>query len=175
MDWSMIDAASGGALMDKTPVAARQPISNMAKKPTNPRTVNEIGVVDNQRLEKQLTELMSLVRQLAIGQHQPSVVARVCGICTSVEHPTVMCPTLQEIESYYPESVGAIGDYQYGNHFGQGGVQGYMQLSDLDLPQMHLRDQQVINNRLHNIRCHHSDNSNNREFQLKAILHLLRT
>ncbi|RDY10778.1 hypothetical protein CR513_04641, partial [Mucuna pruriens] len=70
--------------------------------------VNEISVVDNLRLENQLTELTSLVRQLAIGQHQPSVAARVCGICTSVEHPTDMCPTLQENASDYPESVGAI-------------------------------------------------------------------
>ncbi|RDY05891.1 hypothetical protein CR513_10218, partial [Mucuna pruriens] len=38
-------------------------------------------------------------------------VARVYGICTSVEHPTNMCPTLQEIESDHPESVGAIGGY----------------------------------------------------------------
>ncbi|RDY08412.1 hypothetical protein CR513_07357, partial [Mucuna pruriens] len=30
MDRSMIDAASGGALMDKTPVVARHLISNMA-------------------------------------------------------------------------------------------------------------------------------------------------
>ncbi|RDY10547.1 hypothetical protein CR513_04917, partial [Mucuna pruriens] len=70
--------------------------------------VNEIGVVDNLRQENQLTNLTSLVRQLAVGQHQPSIVAIVCGICTSVEHPTDMCPTLQEIESDHPESVGAI-------------------------------------------------------------------
>ncbi|RDY05532.1 hypothetical protein CR513_10622, partial [Mucuna pruriens] len=55
--------------------------------------VNEIGVVDNLRLENQLTELTSLVRQL--------------------EHPTDMCPTLQETELDYLESVGAIGGYQY--------------------------------------------------------------
>ncbi|RDY13524.1 hypothetical protein CR513_01545, partial [Mucuna pruriens] len=61
--------------------------------------VNEIGAVDNLRLENQLTELTSLVRQLAVGQHQPSIVARVCGICTSMEHPTDMCPALQETES----------------------------------------------------------------------------
>ncbi|RDX99978.1 hypothetical protein CR513_16892, partial [Mucuna pruriens] len=97
--------------MDKTPVVARYQISNMAT--GQPRMVNEIGVVDNLRLESQLTELTSLVRQLAVGQHQPSIVARVCGICTSVEHPTDMCPTLQEIESNHPESVGAIGGYQY--------------------------------------------------------------
>ncbi|RDX97078.1 hypothetical protein CR513_20206, partial [Mucuna pruriens] len=64
--------------------------------------VNEIGVVDNLRLENQLIELTSLVRQLVVGQHQPNIAARVCGICTSVEHPTNMCPTLQETESNYP-------------------------------------------------------------------------
>ncbi|RDX99266.1 hypothetical protein CR513_17697, partial [Mucuna pruriens] len=30
MDWNMVDVASGGALMDKTPVIARHLISNMA-------------------------------------------------------------------------------------------------------------------------------------------------
>ncbi|RDX70325.1 hypothetical protein CR513_50450, partial [Mucuna pruriens] len=72
-----------------------------------PRMVNEIGVVDNLRLENQLTELTSLVRQLVVGQPQP-VVARVWRICTSLEHPTDMCPTLQETKSDYLESVGAI-------------------------------------------------------------------
>ncbi|RDX82552.1 hypothetical protein CR513_36640, partial [Mucuna pruriens] len=62
--------------------------------------VNEIGAASNQRLENQLTELTSLVRQLAYG------------ICTSVEYPTDLCPTLQETESDQPENVGAIGGYQ---------------------------------------------------------------
>ncbi|RDY07909.1 hypothetical protein CR513_07917, partial [Mucuna pruriens] len=122
MDRSMIDAASGGALMDKTPAAARHLISNMASNtqqfgirgPNQPRMVNEIGAASNQRLENQLTELTSLVRQLAIGQHQPAMAAKLCGICTSVEHPTDMCPTLQETESDQPENVGAIGGFQYG-------------------------------------------------------------
>ncbi|RDY11559.1 hypothetical protein CR513_03750, partial [Mucuna pruriens] len=64
--------------------------------------------MDNLRLENQLTELTSLVRQLAIGQHQPIAAVKACGICTSVEHPTDMCPTLQETEPDHPESVGAI-------------------------------------------------------------------
>ncbi|RDY13982.1 hypothetical protein CR513_01024, partial [Mucuna pruriens] len=59
MDRSMIDAATRGALMDKTPTAARHLISNS-------RTINKIDVASNQRLENQLTELTSLVRQLAI-------------------------------------------------------------------------------------------------------------
>ncbi|RDX90582.1 hypothetical protein CR513_27536, partial [Mucuna pruriens] len=77
--------------------------------------VNEVGAIDNLRLENQLTELTSLVRQLAIGQHQPSMAVRVCGICTFVEHPTNMCLTLQETESDHLKSIGAIGGYQYEN------------------------------------------------------------
>ncbi|RDX66313.1 hypothetical protein CR513_54927, partial [Mucuna pruriens] len=78
---------------------------------SQPRMVNEIGVVDNLRLENQLTGLTSLVRKLAIGQHQPSIAARVCGICTSVEHPIDMCLTLQEIELNHLDIVRAISGY----------------------------------------------------------------
>ncbi|RDX77998.1 hypothetical protein CR513_41794, partial [Mucuna pruriens] len=110
MDRSMIDAVSEGALMDKTPAVARQLISNMAGTVTS-RIVNEVGAIENLRLENQLIELTSLVKQLAIGQYQPSATAKVCDICTSTEHPTNMCPTLQETESDYPASVGTIGGY----------------------------------------------------------------
>ncbi|XP_027351219.1 glutenin, low molecular weight subunit-like [Abrus precatorius] len=44
-----------------------------------------------------------MVRHLAIGQQQVNPVseqlARVCGICTSTEHPTDSCPTLQETDA----------------------------------------------------------------------------
>ncbi|RDX71813.1 hypothetical protein CR513_48782, partial [Mucuna pruriens] len=118
MDRSMIDAASGGALMDKTPATARHLISNMASNtqqfgirgPNPSRSVNEIDAASNQRMENQLTELTSLVRQL----HHRATVAKVCGICTSVEHPIDSCPTLQETESVQTESVGAVGGFQYG-------------------------------------------------------------
>ncbi|RDY04926.1 hypothetical protein CR513_11286, partial [Mucuna pruriens] len=76
--------------------------------------VNEVGAIDNLRLENQLKKLTSLVRKLVIGQHQPSTTARVCGIFTSVENPTNMCSTLQETESNHSEIVGSIGGYQYG-------------------------------------------------------------
>ncbi|RDX72410.1 hypothetical protein CR513_48107, partial [Mucuna pruriens] len=109
MDKSMIDVASGGALMDKTPTAARHLISNMASNtqqfrvrgPSPSQLVSEIGAASNQR-------------QLVVGQHQPTLAAKACGICTFVEHPTDICPTLQETESDESESVGAIGAYQYG-------------------------------------------------------------
>ncbi|RDX60336.1 hypothetical protein CR513_61526, partial [Mucuna pruriens] len=75
--------------------------------PNPSRPVNEIGAASNQRLENQLTELTSLVRQLAVSQHHPAMAAKIYGICTSVEHPTDLCPTLQETD------VGAIGGFQY--------------------------------------------------------------
>ncbi|RDX88529.1 hypothetical protein CR513_29863, partial [Mucuna pruriens] len=122
MDKSMIDAASGGALMDKTPIAVGHLISNMAsntqqfgiRRSSQSWMVNKIGTTSNLRLENQLSELTSLVRQLAVGQHQPNMAAKVYCICTSVEHPTDLFPTLQETESDQPENVGAIGGYQYG-------------------------------------------------------------
>ncbi|RDX73598.1 hypothetical protein CR513_46774, partial [Mucuna pruriens] len=122
MDKIMIDAASGGALMDKTPPAIRHLTSNMARNTqqfgirgsNQSRMLNEIGATSNQRLENQLTELTSLVRQLVISQHQPTMTAKVYDICTSVEHPTDMCPTLQESEADQPEHVGAVGGLQYG-------------------------------------------------------------
>ncbi|RDX95141.1 hypothetical protein CR513_22378, partial [Mucuna pruriens] len=116
MDRSMIDAASRGALMDKTPATARHLISIMASNtqqfgirgPNPSRPGNEIDLASNQRLENQLTELTSLVRQLAVSQDHTAMAAKVCGICTSVEHPTNSCPTLQETD------VGAVGELQYG-------------------------------------------------------------
>ncbi|RDY10008.1 hypothetical protein CR513_05538, partial [Mucuna pruriens] len=177
MDRSMIDAASGGAVMDKTPAVARHLISNMAR-PSQSRMVNEIGVTSNLMLENQLSELTSLVRQLVVGQHQPSMATKVCGICTFVEHPTDLCPTLQEIESDQPKSVGEIGGYQYGkqpNHFSQGRVKGHMQLRDSDRHRMCLKDQHAMNNQLRNIKHHRSNSSSSRECHCKAILHIWRT
>jgi hypothetical protein len=69
---SIIDAASGGALVDKTPKAARQLISNMAANSkqfgmrgdfTNKR-VNEVSIFN---LENKVNDLTSLVRSLTCG------------------------------------------------------------------------------------------------------------
>ncbi|RDX91935.1 hypothetical protein CR513_26002, partial [Mucuna pruriens] len=78
------------------------------------RVVNEVVAIDNQRLENKIIELTSLVRQLAIGQYHISPLAKVCGICTSTEHPIDACPTLQETEPNSAEVVGLISGQQYG-------------------------------------------------------------
>ncbi|XP_073137123.1 uncharacterized protein [Henckelia pumila] len=107
----MLDAASGGGFVDKTPVQARNLIENMAANSQQfgttrsdpvPRKSNEVNVSS---LEQQLSELTSLVRHMAVGNGQ---IAKVCGICTQVGHATDMCPTLQE---GYAEQVNAAGGF----------------------------------------------------------------
>ncbi|XP_071940052.1 uncharacterized protein [Coffea arabica] len=97
-DRSIIDAASGGALANKTPREAWLLIESMAEnsqqfgfRESNPtRRINE---VETSSIQQQISELTSFVRQLAVGNmHQ----AKACGICTNVGHPTDSCPMLQE-------------------------------------------------------------------------------
>ncbi|RDX93984.1 hypothetical protein CR513_23689, partial [Mucuna pruriens] len=132
MDRSMIDTTSGGALMDKTPAAARHLISNMASNtqqfgirgPSQTRmletgeSVNRIDIIGeiassvctqpkpnrNNLSRDHLGLLFDALKTSLIKQHQPATTANVCGICTFMEHPTDMCPTLQEIESDQTEN-----------------------------------------------------------------------
>jgi len=83
-DRGIIDAASGGALVDKTPEAARQLISNMAANSKQFGTrgdfvnkrVNEVSISN---LENKVNDLTSLVRSLAYGNVQQ---VKVCSICS---------------------------------------------------------------------------------------------
>ena len=109
MERSMIDAASGGALLDKTPNEVRALISNMAANTQQfgTRTNNSarnVSEVSTQSLQNQISDLTSLVRQIAVGNMQ----VKVCGICSAQGHMTDMCPTLQED---YSENVNAIGGF----------------------------------------------------------------
>ncbi|XP_071917972.1 uncharacterized protein [Coffea arabica] len=98
-DRSIIDAASGGALVNKTSQEARELIERMAensqqfnsREDVPIRKVNEVETYSMQ--QQQLTELTSFVRQLAVGNASQ---ARVCGICTGMGHSADMCPMLQE-------------------------------------------------------------------------------
>ena len=77
MDRSMVDAASAGALVDKTPTTAWDLIANVAANAQQFSTraivstggVNEMQTSDaNQlRMENRIEELTSLVRQMALG------------------------------------------------------------------------------------------------------------
>ena len=110
----MIDAASGGALGDMTPNAARNLIEKMSSNSQqfNARGtsdaivlkgVNDMGTdpVVQKKLEGKIDALTTLVTQLAVNQKSMSV-AKVCGICSSVDHHTDVCPSLSN--SRFPES-----------------------------------------------------------------------
>ncbi|KAJ9147947.1 hypothetical protein P3X46_030059 [Hevea brasiliensis] len=111
MDCSMIDAASGGALVNKTPKEARRLITNMAvnsqqfgmRMDHTPIKVNEVST---SKLKKQISDLTSLVRQLAVGNMQT---VKACEICSGSGHATNICPALQEDESM--QHVNAVGNY----------------------------------------------------------------
>ncbi|XP_031131791.1 uncharacterized protein LOC116033171 [Ipomoea triloba] len=97
MDSSMADAASGGSLVDKTPTDARQLISTMAENSQQYGTradgsIRRVNEVSSSQLENKISDLTTLVRQMAVGQMQST---GACGICSFVGHPTDMCPTLQ--------------------------------------------------------------------------------
>ncbi|RDX75856.1 hypothetical protein CR513_44220, partial [Mucuna pruriens] len=63
------------------------------------------GAVDNLRLENQLTELTSLVRQLTVGQHQPSIAAKV--------QPSLSSPTKEDPAEMSPSRPGKATGIQY--------------------------------------------------------------
>ncbi|CAJ2672885.1 unnamed protein product [Trifolium pratense] len=105
MDRNILDAASGGALVDKTPAAAKALIENMSLNSqqfttrNNSASVNEIQSSSSSikaletKFDARIDELTTLVKKLAVSKAQP---AKVCGICTSSEHPTDTCPILQD-------------------------------------------------------------------------------
>ncbi|XP_042432733.1 uncharacterized protein LOC122019320 [Zingiber officinale] len=125
MDRSMIDAAAGGALVNKTPNQARELISNMAEnsqqfgsRALGTRVVNETHLVSNeqQEIRNNLQELTSLVKQMALQNSShvsnfPLSMMKLCGICSSQDHSSDHCPNL-----YQDESVAAISRPQFQQH-----------------------------------------------------------
>ncbi|XP_027183921.1 uncharacterized protein LOC113782214 [Coffea eugenioides] len=107
-DWSIIDAANGGALVNKTPRAAQELIEGMAENSQQFGTredvpIRKVNKVKTSSIQQQLTELTSFVRQLAVGNASQ---AKVCGICTGIGHSTEMCPMIQEESAEQMSMVG---------------------------------------------------------------------
>ncbi|XP_071901108.1 uncharacterized protein [Coffea arabica] len=110
MDRSMLDAASGGALVNKTTDEATLLISTMAENSQQfgvraDGAIRRVNEVNHSDLEGKLSELTSLVRQMARGQLQS---VKTCGICAAPGHMTDMCPTLQEDS---PEQANIVEDF----------------------------------------------------------------
>ncbi|XP_017426296.1 uncharacterized protein LOC108334878 [Vigna angularis] len=128
---NMIDAASGGTLMDKTPSAARNLIANMAEnyqqtytRGSSSKGVHEMqlnAISDSVRtnmftennllMGNKILELIELMRQMALGG-QVNTVRKHCGLCASDQHFTDQCYQLQNTTG--AESVAAAFQYQQG-------------------------------------------------------------
>src|SRR3954463_8967303 len=96
MDRNILDAASGGALVDRTPAAARALIENMSlnsqqfttrTNSVQTKGVHQIQGSSNKSLETRLDELTALVKQLAVAKPQTTTV---CGICTAMIIPLIL-------------------------------------------------------------------------------------
>ncbi|XP_050877709.1 uncharacterized protein LOC127081499 [Lathyrus oleraceus] len=139
MDRNILDAASGGALVDKTPVDAKALIENMSlnsqqfttrnNSMVQTKGVNDIQVSSsNKALETRIEELTSLVKQMAMSKPQTT---KLCGICTSTEHPTDTCPILQD------ESVTQLPQAYAANFFNQNNNQKGYNIPDLSTNKYH--------------------------------------
>ena len=94
----MIDAASGGALVDKTSIEARNLIANMAAKSqqfgdrheTPIRRVHVVGMASS-HFDQQLANLTQVVQTLATS------VANISHSQANIRHMADMCPSLEEV------------------------------------------------------------------------------
>ncbi|CAN6576835.1 unnamed protein product [Malus baccata var. baccata] len=109
----MLDASARGALVDKTPMAAKILISNRALNAQQYEGVGQRGpprhqvheVSSTSDLHSQLANLNSIVSQMAEGIKMQGPV--VCGVCSIQGHVSKKCPQL--IENGGWESANAIG------------------------------------------------------------------
>ena len=111
----MLDASAGGALVDKTPVAAKILISNRAlnaqqyegvgQRDTPRQQVNEVS--SNSDLQSQITNLTTMLSQFMEGCKIQGNNPSVYGVCSMQGHPNDQCPQL--IENGGWESANAIG------------------------------------------------------------------
>ncbi|KAM2335979.1 hypothetical protein ACFXTH_013340 [Malus domestica] len=113
LERQMLDASVGGALVDKTPMAAKILIANRALNAQQYEGVGQRGpprqqvheVSSTSNIQSQLANLTSLVSQMAEGMKIQGPM--VCGVCSIQGHASEKCPQL--IENGGWESANAIG------------------------------------------------------------------
>ncbi|XP_040951863.1 uncharacterized protein [Gossypium hirsutum] len=95
MEMNMVDAASGGTLVNMNPQQARDLISIMAVNSqqfrANPEPSRRVHQLSNSTIEDRLDRLTNIVNSLVTEKSKPT---RVCGICATPEHTTDACPSL---------------------------------------------------------------------------------
>ncbi|KAM1996748.1 hypothetical protein ACFX15_029666 [Malus domestica] len=115
----MLDASAGGALVDKTPTAAKMLIANRAlnaqqyegvgqRSMPRQHQVNEVSAITE--LQNQMANLTTLLSQVVEGPKVKPVASY--GVCSMQNHNTDKCPQL--IENGGWETLNAVG---YGNQY----------------------------------------------------------
>ncbi|CAN6725445.1 unnamed protein product [Malus baccata var. baccata] len=113
LERQMLDASAGGALVDKTLMAAKILIANRALNAQQYEGVGQRGPLRQQvhevsstsNIQSQLANLTSIVSQMAEGMKMQGPM--VCGVCSIQGHASEKCPQL--IENGGWESANAIG------------------------------------------------------------------
>ncbi|KAG8491703.1 hypothetical protein CXB51_015156 [Gossypium anomalum] len=107
IEMNMVDAASGGALVNMTPQQARDLISTMAANSqqfrANPEPPRRVHQLSNSTIEDRLDRLTNIVNSLVTEKSKP---ARVCGIRATPEHTTDACPSLCDDSMAHLDAVG---------------------------------------------------------------------
>ena len=69
--------------------------------------MNSSSSVETKKLEGKLDALVNLVTQLAMNK-KSAPVTRLCGLCSSADHHTDLCPSVQQSEAIeQPEAYAA--------------------------------------------------------------------
>ncbi|CAN6547388.1 unnamed protein product [Malus baccata var. baccata] len=103
LERQMLDASAGGALVDKTPMAAKILIFNRALNAQQYKGVGQKGpprhqvheVSSTPDIHSQLANLSSIVSQMAEGMKMQGPI--VCGVCSIQGHVSEKCPQLIEM------------------------------------------------------------------------------
>ncbi len=111
-DRKMVNSSCGGNIATKTVEQAKAIFKELAEgtrvkgKSTSTRRLHAVDTHSSD-LEQKVDGLTEIIKSLvANNSNSPTILKRVCGICTSPLHPTDACPTLQEDDV---EQVNAIG------------------------------------------------------------------
>ncbi|XP_016681260.1 uncharacterized protein [Gossypium hirsutum] len=106
MEMKMIDAASGGALVNMAPQRARELISSMAvnsqQYQPNLESTRQVNVVNISSLEDKLDKLTNIVQSMLTEKKN---LTQLYGICTTSEHPTDLCPILNDNSTTYVDAI----------------------------------------------------------------------
>ncbi|XP_021729769.1 uncharacterized protein LOC110696724 [Chenopodium quinoa] len=109
----MVNAASGGGLVNKTPRDATRLIAELAENSrqfsqrTPTRQVN-LANSNTTELESKVADLTSMMREFMVNSRNPQQL-NACGLCTSMGHPTDACPQLQEEQNEQANALGFQG------------------------------------------------------------------